>query len=885
MKQGLILFVTLFLTLNALAQTNNRVQIKGRVYNPQSQEYMSAASISCLFAKDSSRAALTFTNLDGAFIIDNLTPGNYYLYITYLGYRPIFLSTKLLGNIATVNLGNIIMDKKIVTLSTIDIIGNKTPVRVTKDTIEFTASNLRIRENSMLDELLRKLPGVQIDPDGTIRINGEIVRSVLVDGRSIFADDPKLITKNLQAELVDKVQLIDRRVKERDPSEFSEIRTEKAINITIKRDRKKQWTGQTMAGYGSRDRFAVKANLVNFSDNGQIAMFLNGDNINGYQDEVTTTASGLSRKWSANINYIRDLTNKITLNSSYRMNNNSNENQYTSSQQNFSEDTSYYYNQQSIQKNTQTSHFIDNRIDYKIDSLWTLIYTNSITVSLENNKATNIHRTINNELQLMDSGFLENIHSIRSFALGNDLNLEKKFHKKGRILNIHLGFSKSTNNGVLYNQSNTLYIKSDDRQVIDTINQYTKLWGNGHSIQYMINYAEPIFKGHTLIISYGLNYRQNLIQRSVFNYNKLNESYDRPNDSLSYNYENLISSHFAGIGVQKRSGKYDYNVSLFTRINYINSQNSKSEKEIIMKSTFLLPRVYFNYVFSNTKRLSFYYTANQILPTSEQLQPAPDNTNPLLIKSGNPDLKSGSDHNLTLSYSFFNTRNLRYFSIGVNGNIKRNQIINSIWLDSLKRQIIKPTNMNGAFSFRLNIDNSFPIIKQKKIINTATNIAITRDVYFVNNKNGSNINLTLNQSIGYTYTHKEWLNLTAQGDINYTRTQYSDQESFTNYYNYVFSFYGNIHLPAGIVIGTNMNYSLRTGGSKEYNSNFMMINTYVSKTILKHYGLIKLQGFDLLNQNISVTRNIGPNYIEDIRLTALQRFFILSIIYFIKQHQ
>lgn len=882
MKKWILLFVTISLSIYALAQNNHKVELRGHVYDANSKKGLSAASISCLAAEDSLNKGTTFTNENGVFIIDNLAAGNYFLYITYLGYKPMLLPTSIKSD-STNDIGNVYLQKSGVELSAIEIIGTKSPLRITKDTIEYNTSSYKIRKNSALEELLKKIPGVQIDENGTIKINGEIVKSILVDGRPFFSDQPLVSLKNLQADIIDKLQVLDRKTKERDPSSLSTAQTEKAINIIIKESKKRLWIGEFMLGYGSSERFASKLNFTKFNTHSQFAFFFNGDNTNGVQNGMQPTNGDL-RKWNPNISFTKDITNRITSEFTYVIQDISQREQQNSSQQSYAGDTNYYYNQYRSQINQNTSHSFNESIKFKPDSLLTITLSSFYSHLSSNTENNSNQASYGSQTQLLDSGWIRNLENKKTNNISNSLSISKNFKKTGQNITISMSYANNNNNNLKYNISNTLYVNQSVEARWDTINQQEKIKIKKQLFQLCINYNFPIYTNTFLTASYGLIQYSDLLNKEVYGFDKLKNDYTITNDSLSSHFNSIINNQFGSIGIEKKGESSNFILSIFAMRPNLYNRDISSGNTINMSTITILPRAYFSYSLSDSKRLQLFLAGNQLLPTMDELQPIPDNSNPLFIRKGNPNIKPSATHDLSFSYSSFNTTKLRYFNLTLGAGFIINKIISSIWLDSLKRQIIEPKNVNGTFDVRFSIDNSFSLGKHRATVKTNTSFSFNRQPNYTNNIKVNTGNIRLSQSLSYNYSYKELFDFSLDGRINFYQVKYTDTGLGTiNYISYNLSFDANINLPFGFIIGTHTNYALTTGQAIGYNPNTIILNASLSKSVFRSKaGIVKIQGFDLLNKNTIFERSLGANYIEDVKANTIQRFFLLSFTYLLK---
>jgi hypothetical protein len=884
MKQLLLLLVISIFPLTVWGQSNQRLQIKGAICDKETQELLSSATVNCLRSTDSSKVALTFTDKSGYFHLDSLPHDNYTLYITYLGYQSLMYSIKKTTDNNAIELGIIAMQRTGFSLSQIEIIETKKNLIVKKDTLEFNAGYFKTRENAILEDLLKKIPGIQIDRDGTIRINGEIVKTVMVNGQPFFGEsNPQIASKNLQAYLIDKVQLIDRKSSQRGDNNFNTEQSDKIINVTIKENKKNIVTGQITAAVGTKDRFSIKTSLSKFTDQQQLVFLGNGDNTNGSIDGGSASSGDMRRRWNTGINYSNELRKKITINAGYLMENNQTTTQLKSNRQNIMPDSISFYNQQSKTTDNSVSYMGNLQVKFKLDTLQTIIVSSQFGYFTTKSLLDNNYESLSEHLLLMNKGAINNTSTQKSNGISSSFRYIKNFLKAGRFLDIRYSYRNGQNNEIGYNTSNNLFNQMNGESFRDTINQQNTVNGASEQHFLMINYAEPLTKHISLQLTLGENITKTSSKKTVFEYNNLTNLYDAQIDSLENTYKNNNVQHYGKMGVYIQRGKIEYTMSLAAFANILNNYNYSVGSTTNLQTIVLMPTMNLNYAITNNKRIHFSYIKVPKFPQIVQLQTIADNTNPLYIRRGNSNLKAELSYNFDLSYKNFNPQTMNSFSTTITSRFIDNQIIDGTWLDSLGRQVITPINMNGAYNFQINIDNNFPVKTPQTIIGLNTVLNFNHDANYTNGINGNSTTLSLTQLMSYTFRYKQLLDFLASFSINYNKVEYSSQQhSTSDYYNYGLFFDGNINLPSNIIMGSNLNYKLGTGRPPGYNNDIVTINVYISKLLFTHkQGLIKIQGFDILNKNNNINRNIGQNYIEDQQTTALNRFFMIQLSYFL----
>jgi hypothetical protein len=895
MKKNLHFFMLLaiLVSLHARSQVKQYSQIKGQLVDKVNNQPLFGGSVTLLRASDSSRAAQVFTDKQGMFSLEGINAGEYMLYISYLGYESIARIIRIADN-KSLDMGNVSLMRKGITLVEVEIRGTRTAMIIKKDTLEFNTSYYKTPEHAMLEVLLKKLPGVQIDRDGTIKVHGETVKRILVDGKPFFGDDPKLAARNLTADMIDKVQLINQKT---DPTQLSGAsvnngRVEKAINITIKKENKHNLSGHATAGYGTDKRFAVNSNFNQFKDERHLTVLANGNNVNDYLDggvqgNMTSSVNGIARNWKVGINYSENSSESVKFTGSYVFTDSHIKNQQNSIRQNLLPDTTYYYDQNIQAQNNNANHNMLLRMDYNIDSMHHLAIVSNFNYTTNNSDQLNHYKTLGNGQKLLNSGTMHNAGSGKTPKLSAVATFEKKFNKAERALTTQLSIDYYDNSLDRINKSRNSFVQPDGSTYTDILDQKDDINGRLRKLAVFLAYTEPLFKDHSLKFAYGYARGHNTSDKFTYDYNASRNVYDRLNDSLSNSFKNISSLQTSGISLQAQTPKFNYSIGVNLLFSKIENSDISKDHHSELGTVHFFPSASFNYTLTNDKLFRFNYSASLEQPGVKQLQPVRDNSNPLYIQLGNLELKPTSTHNFNFEYNAFNAATDRTFTVNMNASALKNKIVYASWFDSLGRTVSQPLNVNGPFGITANITNAFHLKKLETFINANTALAFNRDVTYVNGIKGNVRSFNISQNVNFSYTYKELFNFTTEAGINYNAVNYSVQrDNSVNYFSYDFSFDGNLNLPLGFIIGGKLDYLLNNGREAGYNRNIAMLSAFISKSVFRNkQGLVKLQGFDLLRQNINIARNIGETYIEDVQTNALQRFFMISFSYFLQKEE
>jgi hypothetical protein len=497
-----------------------------------------------------------------------------------------------------------------------------------------------------------------------------------------------------------------------------------------------------------------------------------------------------------------------------------------------------------------------------------------------------------NYIQTID-GVSENSSHATSPNFSTSALFRKKFNKIGRTLSANLNFGYNTTDRQNFFKTTDTHLVTDTTDAFTTgYDRMTNANNKGRNMGVRLTYTEPLMKDRFLELSYAWNNNYSDSRNLTYDINGISGKYDKLNDSLSNIFENTFTTQQAGMNIRTQKLKYDYTVGLNVQFSSLLNDNVSRKTHIDQHTVNLYPSASFNYNFQRGKRLRFRYNGSTAQPTVTQLQPLPDLTSSLYVQQGNPDLKPSFSHSINMGYNVFNNSTFRGFFTNVNASFTTNKIVNANRVDTSGKQYTKPVNSNGAYNVNAFAVNTIPIKKLNTSVNLNTNLNYSRDVSFTGtDADFSRImksytkNFGITQGVNFNYTHKELFDISVGASVNYSGARYDIQpRNNTDYFNYSFSLDYNINLPLGFIVGSDITYTLNAGRAEGYNVDVTMLNAFISKSVFKDKrGLIKLTGYDLLHQNVSVSRNTGENYIEDVNNMVLQRYFMISFTYFINK--
>ncbi|WP_183566753.1 TonB-dependent receptor [Mucilaginibacter sp. SP1R1] len=905
-------------TVSVFAQSN--YSIKGSVADTASNSRLTNATVSVLNAKDSTLQKFTRVN-DGAFAINNLKKGKFILLLTYPGYAD-YVDRFTLDSAHTVHdFGHITMILKTQLLAEVIIKAKVAAVKIKGDTTEFNAAAFTVQPNAKVEDLLKELPGIQVDKDGKITAQGQTVNKVLVDGEEFFGDDPTLVTKNLRADMVDKVQLYD---KKSDQAAFTGIDDgvkNKTLNIKLKEDKKNGYfgkidveggtdkyyqeqlmfnrfkgkqkfsvygtignTGKTGLGWEDNSKYGNSGGLE-FGDGGEIYFYGGGgdDGLDSFNGQYNGQGIPLARtggvhydtKWNGD---------KESINTNYKIGSlNVDGTKNTVTQNNLPET---YFNSNTDQ------NFHNHIFRQKLDAVYQLkIDTSSnLKVSVDGTTKNTVTDDDYKTNSLRSNGSMLNTNN-RSIINNGDQKIfnatvfyNKKFKKVGRSfsVNINEAYNQSESKGFLKSEIDYF----NDQGKLDStrkIDQYKTALNQSSILNTNFTYSEPFTKAFSVILNYGLNINNGRSDRRSFNKSPSGE-YNILDDTLSNNFKlNQLSNQFGAIFNYK--GKKTI-INFGSKVSTVNFKQIDEFTNNTLTRNFVnwYPQASFQYKFSQQQSFRLNYNGNTSQPTIDQIQPVKVNTDPLNITLGNPDLRPSFTNRISASYNSYKV--ISGQSIWINGSYSRtiNPIVNNVMTDSAGVSTYQSSNLKGHQTSNLYFNAYFDQKIPKADVNAGIGLGVNGSNYF------NLTNSQLNQTKAYTYSatlrlskyKQKKYDFWAGAGPTYTVNSSSLQQQINNN-GRGFNAYGgfNVYLPAKFQIGSDANYVFNAK-TQSFSEDFRRttLNATISKSFFKDESLkLGITGNDLLNQNTGYNRTGSANILTQERYTTIKRYFMLSLVW------
>jgi hypothetical protein len=940
MTKTITLIALLFLFSGIHAQKADG-NLKGRLTDTAANQPLSGAVISIVKAKDSSLVTFTMSNRTGAFEVKGIETGDYRMMISFKGYftldRPFSITHEKKG----VDLGELEMLRDYQVLGEV-VVSNEAPVTIKGDTLQFRADAFKTAPNATVEDLVKKLPGMEVDKDGNIKAQGEQVQKVYVDGKEFFGNDPKLATKNLTADMVESVQVFDDMSEQAKFTRIDDGSRQKALNIKLKKDRNKGLFARALAGYGSNNRYETNVAFNKFSGPQRISLLANANNINklgfSFSDIISAMGgfsgfgggggfsggggfggggfggggmqmlsvrgggfggfpgsggSGISKTFSTGLNYVDEYAGKVKVSGSYFFSGTNTEQRQNSYRQTFfPSDSTAFTTSDLYSRNKNQNHRINLRAEYFIDSMNSLLFTTGITLQHSESLREDTSFTfssIPNQQYLALTSKSKNSNERDGKNWNNNLLYRKKFSKIGRTLTLGWSgtFGKSESEG--YNFSPVRFYKPDGSLLgASSQNQQNSQETRTNNHVLSTSYTEPFGTNKLLELNYAFTNNKNKSDRKTFNYNGSSDKYDIPNLLLTNYFENSFEAHRFGFNFRLQEKTYNYQVGLGVQQGTLTSMSRQAitGKDSTLKQSFtnFFPVANFNYSPNRSKNLRINYRGRTNQPSVTQLQNVRDVSNPLQQSEGNPSLKQEFVHNFNANFNTFNILTFKFIAANINFSTTANKIVNSIDTLGPAIQLTRPENLNGAYTASSFFTFGFPFKNPKlkgSSLNFTTFILYNHDVSLLYKKKNTGQTLNMTQSAGANFSFKEKLNVSARVSLSFFSVKYSVNAGLNeSYFIQTYSTDFTYKLPKNFIVSADFNYYLNTGRSEGYNQSIPLLNLSVARQVFKNKnGEVKLSVNDIFNQNESITRNTGDNYIEDTRNVVLRRYFMISFLF------
>lgn len=917
--KSLFIVLSLFLPLALSAQS---YILKGVVADATAGEALPGAHV-ILINEANGMERAQVSQSDGKFQFDFVKNGTYELRISFLGFQDLVQTIKVEGQ--PVDLGMVRLSDDFVKLETVQIVEQALPAMQKGDTTEMNAQAYKTLPDASAEDLIAKMPTISVQ-GGKVQAQGEDVRQVLVDGKPFFGNDPTAALRSLPAEVIDKIQVFDQQSEQSQFTGFQDGETTKTINIITKSTAKAGQFGKLYAGYGYPDIYQAGGQINIFNKDQRISLIGMSNNINQQNfstDDLLGVTGSSQRSWGGGgsgrmrggggsspndflvsqqggitqthafgLNFSDKWGTKTDVSASYFFNwaDNTRE-QLLFREFATTDELEERYNEQSLNQSTNMNHRFNGRLEHKIDSSNSLIFRPQVSWQSndglsalfgENLQATTL-------LSQTDNNYEAALSALNASA---SLLWQHKFAKDRRTFSVYSSGGYAPKRGESFLLSENVYF--DGTTGSDTLNQFATLDYNNWNAAANLEYTEPIGKNSMLMLSYRGNYQQDDSDRETYDFLESTQDYTSLNSQLSNIFSNDYITHRMGAGYNFRKDKFFTVVRGFYQIaDLSNLQTFPVNQEINRTFYNFLPTVMVSYGQSRSNNLRIFYRSGTDLPSIDQMQNVLNNSNPLQLSVGNPNLVQSLQHRVFSRFSKTNTEKSTVLFLLLSGSFTQNYIASSTYTAqsdapilaeynvSPGAQLSRPVNLDGYYNARTMLTYGFPVKPLKLNLNidlsgnySRTPGLINDELNYANNTNGG-LGLTVASNI----SDKLDFAISSRSSYNWvTNTLQTDRNS--NFLSQTAQFKFNWIIWKGITFRSDLAYQYFDGLSEDFDPNYWLWSMSLGKKVFKNdRGEINISVFDLLKQNNSLSRTITEVYTEDIQTNVLQRFFMVNFIY------
>lgn len=913
----------------AFSQSKSTISVSGTVLDEADNSPVLQASVQFLNKEDSTMITGCISDMDGRFSL-KVSPGKYILKLTFVGYKPRFVDLNLSSEKQSYNIGRIMMSSDAIMLNEAVVTAEAPQVTVKEDSLIFNASAYRTPQGAMLEELIKKLPGAEIDDDGNITINGKSVTKLMVDGKEFFGGDVETGLKNLPVDMIENVKSYDRKSDLARITGIDDGEEETVIDLTVKKGMNNGWFGNIDLAGATEERYSGKAMINKFNDHTQISVIASMNNVNdegfsgGGGRPRMGSANGLSTKKIFGVNFATE-TEKVDMGGSIRYNYDKNDAVSTGYSEMFLQSGSSFSNSNSSRLNKNESIDAEYRLEWKPDSMTNIIFRPRFFWTNSNSNEYNQSATFDDdpftitdspndyldfsELAVSDplkdvrvngSNDISTSKSYNYFGEAS-LQLNRKLNDKGRNITFRGEYRFGNSGSDVFSDSETRYYQFAQVPDSSTIrHRFMTTPGKSYYYKGQLIYSEPVARATYLQLSYEFKYDYSDTEKSAYSLEKLfpdwninlplPDNYEDTYDAeLSKNAKYETFNHEIMLGLRFVREKYQLNAGMFfqpqtTRFTYMKGEYSTDTVRNVFNFS---PTLDFRYRFSKVSQLKVNYRGRSTQPGMESLLPVTDDSNPLKVFVGNPGLKPSFTHSMNAFFNTYNADKQRGMMASLMMNLTQDGITNVTQYNAETGGTkTMPENINGNWNI-FGIFNSNTALKNKKFtVNTSTMGRYNNQVSFLYNDisrlNDRNkvTNLSLVQRLNLTYRN-DWFEFGLNGSLEYSWEK-SMLQPEKNQQPYVYSYGANttVYMPWSLSLSTNIiNQSRRGYADSSFNRDELVWNAQLAKTFFKGAATVSVEMYDILKNKSNIVRSLTDAVRSVYQYNSINSYFMVHFIY------
>ncbi|MBV6641778.1 MAG: TonB-dependent receptor [Cyclobacteriaceae bacterium] len=884
------------LLISGFISYSQNINLSGTIQSAEDGETIPGATIAVINPSDSSLAGGSVTDFNGFFQVTGLPKGTFYVQISFIGFQPLIDTISLERNL---DLGILQIKEQTQVLGAVEVVAKPTATMQKGDTVQFSAGAYQTAKDASSQELIEKLPGITTE-DGKLQANGEDIQVILVDGKPFFGGDVSAALQNLPAEVVASIQIYDKKSDKAALSGFDDGERQKTINIITKPDRKKGQFGKSTIGLGTGETYNGAASINFFNNDRRITVtgFSNNINTIKYSSDPNNIGdaqnrNGLINTHSFGVNFNDDWGDRIEFSGNYQYSN-----QNTTDQQNMrrdyavDSDSAQIYEEDRSTERTEDAHNFNLKVKYEDDKNTVIMRPNfRFDYNRSNNDFTG-QTTIGNERINSTRNVAEGY--FRNYDYFNNIYYSHKFDKKGRAITTGVRTGIHPNKDFANQYAENRFFQGEDS--LSIINQETTRERKGLSWGTQVSYTEPLGEKSMMEIEYEISDKIDDSDKLTYDVDELQE-FRQIDTTLSNTFDSKYLRQEAELGYQFKTEKFRVQVETEYQVAKMTNEQ-QFPKPFDQRRTFtsILPSARVNYHFNEDKRIEMDYRTWTNNPDISQLQDVIDNSNPLQLSSGNPDLAQTYYHSGRLRFWSNNMETEKSFFATVYTQMANNLITTASIIADDPIEIADGITLSegSQYRFPVNIDGYFygyyymsygqPISLIKSNIRLYGGLRYSR-------RPGQ-----INDLVNYSNNNRYWFGLSLSSNISEkidfnvsARTHYNVVTNSVrpvlnnDYYTHSTDLKYRWVFFDGFVYRANLAYQLNTGLSDGYDNSSLLMNMSAGKKFLKNdLAEISINVYDLLQQNNNANRNINELFIEDRQSTVLQRYFMLTFTYNIR---
>ena len=952
-----MLLCGLLMSVSLMAQTSFTVKLT--LLDEKTSEPVGFATTSLTVKGADSAAKFVMSDENGVASIAKVSKGTYIVKAEQMGYKPFEKEIVVDKNI---DLGEVklAIDVEVLDAASISAVGN--PIIVKKDTIEYSASSFKTSDNDMLEELLKKLPGVEVGADGSITANGETITKIMIDGKPFFLDDPQLASKNIPAKMIEKIKVVE---KKSDQALFTGIddgEEEMVIDLSVKPGMMDGWFGNTMAGGGhdvpgggsdmNDPRFQAAAMMGRFTDNSQLSVIFNGNNTNnrGFNDVAGSMMqdmrgggmgmgmggwggrNGISTSWMGGLNGVWNLfDDDMELSSNYLYNRSSRVVEEETSKITYMEDGSqlHNFNTGSNTSATQGNRF-GIRLEHEFSENTSILFEPQFKFGqghYAEHSEFYTDRLADGETSHTNKGFTDNSGDNRNWSTSGFLLFRQRLGKPGRTMSVNVRYNFRNNEMLGYNQSLTYADGNNDGNWDanpEVVNQKIDRESKNASLNGRVVYTEPITEHLFVEANYSYGWNRNTSLKTAYNSGNLGSTVGENITALifqeqgSYKDE-TYSSDILNRSINQRGGlsltyqKPKLRAQLGMALTPTDTYNETNGETYSSRVVNWAPQATLNYEFNDYAHMRVRYNGWSQQPSTRQLMPVPDNSDPLNVTLGNPYLQPYFSHNFRANFGYTNKETFTSIHGNIGGGMVDNAITNAKWYDQAGAQYSIPVNGPGTYSANGRVMVNSPIAQSDFSIFSMTNASYNESTSFIGkgNLDTGKYYDAANADFNYDLFHQDFPDLNEATDAftaNKTQTMSFTQRLRLTYRNdfvelivggrtrmskswYTLAnanvnatwsnqadFSMNWTIPGGLNIISDVDYNWYNGYTTPQEDE-IILNAEVTKLLFDNKFTLALKAYDILGQSKNLSVTDSSNYHLETRNNTLGRYIILSLTY------